>query len=149
MSAVKIYWNLSQLQVNLSTECLEENCAEIWVWHLNNHTNVLNETIRMLHRAEMVYFNSMQIAKPTLFSFFVLCTKWQRPHDITSFQQHIKRENPFINIKYSRRIIKNLTNISYKILLSKNGARRVLKNEIHICRNSCRKCSQTILTLIL
>jgi len=26
---------------------------------------------------------------------------------------------------------------------------RVLKNEIHICRNSWRKCSQTILMLIL
>jgi hypothetical protein len=37
----------------------------------------------MLHRAEMEYFNSMQIAKPTLFSFFVLCTKWQKPHDLS------------------------------------------------------------------
>jgi hypothetical protein len=46
----------------------------------------------MLHRAEMEYFNSMQIAKPTLFAFFVLRTKWQRPHDITLPSNNTLRE---------------------------------------------------------
>jgi hypothetical protein len=36
----------------------------------------------MCRVAEKEYFNSMQIAKPILFSFFVLHTKWQRSHDI-------------------------------------------------------------------
>jgi hypothetical protein len=89
----------------------------------------------MLHRAEMEYLNSMQIAKPALFSFFALHTKWQRPHDITLPSNNTLREKILSSI-FSRRTIKNLTNISYKILLFKNGARRVLKNEIHICRYS-------------
>jgi len=46
----------------------------------------------MLHRAEMVYFNSMQIAQPTLFSFFILCTGWQRPHDVTVPSNNTLRE---------------------------------------------------------
>jgi len=52
----------------------------------------------MLHRAEMEYFNSMQIAQPTLFSFFILCTKCQRPHGITLPYNNTLREKRLSSI---------------------------------------------------
>jgi hypothetical protein len=46
----------------------------------------------MFLRAEMEYLNSIQIAKPILFSFFTLHTKWQRPRDITLPSNNTLRE---------------------------------------------------------